>query len=194
MGHVLRTGEVWRPPTPSSTARRRADGGTAGLVEAGSPRGMVVRAARAPRRAARPRGALSLYSRTPRRFTDAELAHVRAMTDMLSVALANADLVETLRRAEWRYRTLFRGAPDVVLVVLADGEVREGQRRRARPPRARPRRGGGAPLGECIAEGDHAAFTRRARGSARRARPGAPSRAARAGAAPAAASGSPRSP
>ena len=33
--------------------------------------------------------------------------------------------VESLRQAEWRFRTLFRAAPDVVLTVLQSGRVRE---------------------------------------------------------------------
>ncbi len=39
--------------------------------------------------------------------------------------MANADLVETLRKAEWRFRTLFRAAPDAVLTVLESGRIRE---------------------------------------------------------------------
>ena len=58
-------------------------------------------------------------------FTADTLARVESMTDMLTVALANAELVETLRQTEWRFRTLFRAAPDAVLTVLAGGRVRE---------------------------------------------------------------------
>ncbi len=48
------------------------------------------------------------------------------MADLLSVALANAELFETMRQAEWRFRTLFRAAPDAVLTVLqTTGRVRE---------------------------------------------------------------------
>ena len=53
------------------------------------------------------------------------MAHVEAMADLLSVALANAELVETLRKTEWRFRTLFRAAPDAVLTVLQSGRIRE---------------------------------------------------------------------
>ncbi|HET7585074.1 MAG TPA: ATP-binding protein [Gemmatimonadaceae bacterium] len=70
-------------------------------------------------------GAVVVLGRTPRRFRPAELSHVEAMTDLLSVALANADLVETLRQTEWRFRTLFRAAPDAVMTVLESGRVRE---------------------------------------------------------------------
>ena len=48
------------------------------------------------------------------------------MADLLSVALANAELFETMRQAEWRFRTLFRAAPDAVLTVLqTTGRIRE---------------------------------------------------------------------
>ncbi|HWE42545.1 MAG TPA: PAS domain-containing protein, partial [Gemmatimonadaceae bacterium] len=70
-------------------------------------------------------GAVAVTSRTPRTFTPVEIARVEAMTDMLTVTLSNAELVESLRQAEWRFRTLFRAAPDVVLTVLQSGRVRE---------------------------------------------------------------------
>ncbi|HWJ21179.1 MAG TPA: ATP-binding protein [Gemmatimonadaceae bacterium] len=70
-------------------------------------------------------GAISLVSRRPHRFTAADLVRIESLTDMLSVALANAELVENLRQAEWRFRTLFRAAPDAVLTVLQSGRVRE---------------------------------------------------------------------
>lgn len=70
-------------------------------------------------------GALAVITSTPRQFTDVDVARAESLTDMLSVALANADLVETLRQAEWRFRTLFRAAPDAVLTVLRSGRVRE---------------------------------------------------------------------
>ncbi|HET7564969.1 MAG TPA: ATP-binding protein, partial [Gemmatimonadaceae bacterium] len=70
-------------------------------------------------------GAAMVLSRLTRSFKERELAHVEAMTDLLSVALANADLVETLRQAEWRFRTLFRAAPDAVLTVFESGRIRE---------------------------------------------------------------------
>jgi two-component system NtrC family sensor kinase len=70
-------------------------------------------------------GAVTLASLDPREFQPAELERVEAMADLLSVALSNAELVETLRQAEWRFRTLFRAAPDAVLTVLQSGRVRE---------------------------------------------------------------------
>jgi len=70
-------------------------------------------------------GAVAVTSRTARVFTPVEIARVEAMTDLLTMTLSNAELVESLRQAEWRFRTLFRAAPDVVLTVLQSGRVRE---------------------------------------------------------------------
>ena len=60
-----------------------------------------------------------------RAFTTLELDRIEAMGDLLSVSLENAELVETLRQAEWRFRTLFRAAPDAVFTVLQSGRIRE---------------------------------------------------------------------
>ncbi len=70
-------------------------------------------------------GAVGIVSRRHRRFTEQEIAHVEAMTELLSLALANAQLVESMRQTEWRFRTLFRAAPDAVLTVLESGRIRE---------------------------------------------------------------------
>lgn len=70
-------------------------------------------------------GAVAVTSRSARTFTPVEVARVEAMTDLLTMTLSNAELVESLRQAEWRFRTLFRAAPDVVLTVLQSGRVRE---------------------------------------------------------------------
>jgi two-component system NtrC family sensor kinase len=71
-------------------------------------------------------GAVALATEAPHAFSLLELERVEAMADLLSVALANAELFETMRQAEWRFRTLFRAAPDAVLTVLqASGRVRE---------------------------------------------------------------------
>ena len=70
-------------------------------------------------------GAVALVSRQRREFTTADLERVEAMSDLLSVSLQNAELVETLRQTEWRFRTLFRAAPDAVLTVLQSGRIRE---------------------------------------------------------------------
>jgi two-component system NtrC family sensor kinase len=71
-------------------------------------------------------GAVTIASQRVHTFSPLELERVEAMADLLSVALANAELFETMRQAEWRFRTLFRAAPDAVLTVLqTTGRVRE---------------------------------------------------------------------
>ncbi|MEO8621500.1 MAG: ATP-binding protein [bacterium] len=71
-------------------------------------------------------GAVSIVSTRVHTFSPLELERVEAMADLLSVALANAELFQTMKQAEWRFRTLFRAAPDAVLTVLhATGRIRE---------------------------------------------------------------------
>jgi two-component system NtrC family sensor kinase len=70
-------------------------------------------------------GAVVVATSDERVFTAADLERIEAMGDLLSVSLENAELVETLRQAEWRFRTLFRAAPDAVFTVLQSGRVRE---------------------------------------------------------------------
>ncbi|MDB4878576.1 MAG: hypothetical protein JWL60_22, partial [Gemmatimonadetes bacterium] len=71
-------------------------------------------------------GAVVITTDQVREFSPLELERVEVMADLLSVALANAELFETMRQAEWRFRTLFRAAPDAVLTVLqATGRIRE---------------------------------------------------------------------
>jgi len=70
-------------------------------------------------------GAVSLVTRDSREFSTTELERIESMTDLLSVSLENAELVETLRKTEWRFRTLFRAAPDAVFTVLQSGRIRE---------------------------------------------------------------------
>jgi two-component system NtrC family sensor kinase len=70
-------------------------------------------------------GAVTVAARDVREFTAADLERIEAMGDLLSVSLENAELVETLRQAEWRFRTLFRAAPDAVFTVLQSGRIRE---------------------------------------------------------------------
>ena len=71
-------------------------------------------------------GAVSIASSRVHTFSPLELERVEAMADLLSVALANAELFQTMKQAEWRFRTLFRAAPDAVLTVLqATGRIRE---------------------------------------------------------------------
>ena len=70
-------------------------------------------------------GVVVVTARNPGQFADLALERLAAMGDLLSVALANAELVESLRQAEWRFRTLFRAAPDAVLTVLESGRIRD---------------------------------------------------------------------
>lgn len=117
MGRVVRTAAAWwtadatagAPPEEDIPTR---DGARAVAVIPLQRRGECI-------------GAIMLLSRTARRFTESEVSHVEAMADLLSVALANADLLETLRKAEWRFRTLFRVAPDAVLTVFESGRIGE---------------------------------------------------------------------
>ena len=117
MGRVVRTAEAWwTADAHGSSATEEdvpvADGARAAVVIPLQRRGECI-------------GAIMLVSRAPRSFTDSEISHVEAMADLLSVALANADLLETLRKAEWRFRTLFRVAPDAVLTLFASGRIAE---------------------------------------------------------------------
>ena len=71
-------------------------------------------------------GAVAIVSSRVQTFSPLELERVEAMADLLSVALANAELFQTMKQAEWRFRTLFRAAPDAVLTVLhPTGRIRE---------------------------------------------------------------------
>jgi two-component system NtrC family sensor kinase len=70
-------------------------------------------------------GAVVMVTKDERVFSAADLERVEAMNDLLSLSLENAELVETLRQAEWRFRTLFRAAPDAVFTVLQSGRIRE---------------------------------------------------------------------
>jgi two-component system NtrC family sensor kinase len=70
-------------------------------------------------------GAVAVVSREERNFGGADLERIEALADLVSVSLENAELVETLRQTEWRFRTLFRSAPDPVLTVFASGRIRE---------------------------------------------------------------------
>jgi len=115
-------GRVARNGTPWCTSDARAERAGDDVAVCGEARGLV--AIPLHRRAERI-GAMMLFVKERRSITEREMAHVEAMADLLSVALANAELVETLRKAEWRFRTLFRAAPDAVLTVLESGRIRE---------------------------------------------------------------------
>ena len=119
MGRVARSAGAWwtADATRSDTGEAEADipvseGARAAVVIPLQRRGECI-------------GAITLLARSARDFSESEVAHVEAMADLLSVALANADLLETLRKAEWRFRTLFRAAPDAVLTVFESGRIRE---------------------------------------------------------------------
>jgi two-component system, NtrC family, sensor kinase len=121
MGRVLRARETWSVPdasshvpelyTPSYELVAEADLSALALIPV-LRRGEGI-------------GVLALATAGGRQFAPEVLRRVEAMSDLLSVALANAELVETLRQAEWRFRTLFRAAPDPVLTVLPSGRIRE---------------------------------------------------------------------
>ncbi|HEX6536137.1 MAG TPA: ATP-binding protein [Gemmatimonadaceae bacterium] len=116
MGRVIRSAQAWWTEDATQLAGEEdlpvAQGARAAVVIPLQRRGECI-------------GAVALFSRRGHRFTEGEVSHVEAMADLLSVALANADLVETLRKAEWRFRTLFRVAPDAVFTVFESGRIRE---------------------------------------------------------------------
>jgi two-component system NtrC family sensor kinase len=121
MGRVIRAGGSWSV----ADAETHRDQVHASWFErpAESLRGMAV--VPVQRRGERI-GAVAIASAKVHSFSPLELERVEAMADLLSVALANAELFETMRQAEWRFRTLFRAAPDAVLTVLqTTGRVRE---------------------------------------------------------------------
>lgn len=121
MGRVIRAGGAWSV----ADATEHRDRVHSSWFEAlATPlRGMAV--VPVQRRGDRI-GAVTIASERVHTFSPLELERVEAMADLLSVALANAELFETMRQAEWRFRTLFRAAPDAVLTVLqTTGRVRE---------------------------------------------------------------------
>jgi two-component system NtrC family sensor kinase len=118
LGRTIRSGKPW-----TSTDAQSEPGQLYEPADAQMPvRGILI----VPIHRRRERiGAVAVTSRAPRQFTPIEIARVEAMSDLLTMTLSNAELVESLRQAEWRFRTLFRAAPDVVLTVLQSGRVRE---------------------------------------------------------------------
>ena len=121
MGRVMRTGKWWvssdlhlEPETVYAPLHQ--------MIEGGSLRSIMVHPLQ---RRGETSGTIAIVSRTPGMFGSVQTERIEAMTDMLSVALSNAELVENLRQAEWRFRTLFRSAPDAVLTVLQSGRIRE---------------------------------------------------------------------
>ncbi len=121
MGRVIRSGGSW---SVADVLTHRDQIHASLLDQLGEPiHGMAI--VPVQRRGERI-GAVAIVSRQVRTFSPLELERVEAMADLLSVALANAELFETLKQAEWRFRTLFRAAPDAVLTVLqGTGRIRE---------------------------------------------------------------------
>jgi len=106
-------------------------------------------------------GAVSIVSSKVHTFSPLELERVEAMADLLSVALANAELFETMRQAEWRFRTLFRAAPDAVLTVLqTTSRVREANDAVREVFGLDPHQVVGRSLADLVAESDRATLER----------------------------------
>ena len=123
LGLVVRSGSAWSCDDVLATPHVLNQAATRRLAE----RGETLRAILVVpiQRRGETIGALSLGTVATRHFTPLEVERIESLTDMLSVALANAELVENLRQAEWRFRTLFRAAPDAVLTVFQSGRIRE---------------------------------------------------------------------
>jgi two-component system, NtrC family, sensor kinase len=120
MGRVIRTGTSWTVPNLRDHVSEIDDQIYQRIREL--VRGVaIVPIARRGERI----GAVAVGTSNERDFSAADLERVEAMGDLLSVSLENAELVETLRQAEWRFRTLFRAAPDAVFTVLQSGRIRE---------------------------------------------------------------------
>jgi len=120
MGQVVRLGTPWM--TDDAAADAGAECQPMCRVAGGDVRSVAVLPI--SRRGERI-GAVALVRRTVQPFSEVTIARVEAMTDLLTVALENAELVDTLRQTEWRFRTLFRAAPDAVFTVLRSGRIRE---------------------------------------------------------------------
>ncbi|MFL5605806.1 MAG: ATP-binding protein, partial [Gemmatimonadaceae bacterium] len=152
MGRVIRGGGSW---SVADAAEHRAQVHASWFERQREPlHGMAVVAVQ--RRGERI-GAVTIASAGVRTFSLLELERVEAMADLLSVALANAELFETLRQAEWRFRTLFRAAPDAVLTVLqTTGRVREANDAVREVFGLDPHQVVGRTLAEMIVPGDRA--------------------------------------
>ncbi len=120
MGRVIRTGTAWTTSDLPAQAGQVSDLIYERVKEHIKGVAIVPIARRGERI-----GAVTLGTKDARKFTTADLERIEAMADLLSVSLENAELVETLRQAEWRFRTLFRAAPDAVFTVLESGRIRE---------------------------------------------------------------------
>jgi two-component system NtrC family sensor kinase len=103
-------------------------------------------------------GAVTIGTKHERLFTAADLERIEAMGDLLSVSLENAELVETLRQAEWRFRTLFRAAPDAVFTVLQSGRIREANDAVREVTGLDPLQVVGRPVGDLVGDADKERF------------------------------------
>ena len=99
-------------------------------------------------------GAVTVGATGRREFTTVDLKRIEAMGDLVSVSLENAELVETLRQAEWRFRTLFRSAPDAVFTVLQSGRIREANDAVREVTGLDPLQVVGRPLTDLVVDGD----------------------------------------
>ena len=123
MGRVIRAGGTWSVADVDDASRARCTRRWLRPTLERPLRGLAIMPVQ--RRGERI-GAVAIASERVHTFSPLELERVEAMADLLSVALANAELFETMRQAEWRFRTLFRAAPDAVLTVLqTTGRIRE---------------------------------------------------------------------
>ena len=149
MGRVIRSGDAWtvsdihdHPHQMSSEAYDQVRGKMRGVA--------IVPISRRGERI----GAVNLVTHDSRQFSTADLERIESMSDLLSVSLENAELVETLRKTEWRFRTLFRAAPDAVFTVLQSGRIREANDAVRDITGVDPRLAVGRELVELVAEAD----------------------------------------
>lgn len=149
MGRVIRTGKAWT----ASDLWAISDDVDASLYDRvrDSVRGIAV--VPISRRGERI-GAVIIGTSNQRVFTAADLERIEAMGDLLSVSLENAELVETLRQAEWRFRTLFRAAPDAVFTVLQSGRIREANDAVRDVTGSDPLQAVGLPVADLVVEAD----------------------------------------
>jgi len=120
MGRVIRTGMAWTVTDIHEHAGEMSPEPYSRVKESVTSLAVIAISRRGDRI-----GAVALVTAKRREFTTADLERIEAMSDLLSVSLENAELVETLRQTEWRFRTLFRAAPDAVFTVLQSGRIRE---------------------------------------------------------------------
>jgi two-component system NtrC family sensor kinase len=149
MGRVIRTGTAWVQPDLLSAPDQVNADLLVRIQDTVASLAIVPISRRGERI-----GAVTVFSRVRRDFTPGDLERIEAMGDLLSVSLENAELVETLRQAEWRFRTLFRAAPDAVFTVLQSGRIREANDAVREMTGADPLQVVGRLVGDLVAEPD----------------------------------------